>query len=588
METRATADPLIGDRLGDYLLLEEIGRGGMGVVYRALEEPLGRTVALKILAPSRSGHEEARRRFQREALSAAAIVHPNVLPVYRVDEAGDHAFITMQYVSGGSLAQVLAEQGPPPLATAVGIVAQVASGLDAAHEAGLVHRDVKPQNILIDASGHVWLTDFGTVRVTAEVASSLTRSGQMVGTIDYMSPEQIRGEAVGPSADVYGLACVAYRLLVGTVPFPRDDPVARMYAHLTEDPPDPSSMRSALPPEVGEVIRRGMAKDPHDRPQSAGAFASALGEACRDADATRDGAAPSGWGPTEPDDGDTTDIGDRPADVARARMPARPRPRMVLGAFAAAGIAIGAIGGYLAWSAGQPAAQSADGVTVVAAPAGLGVGSFGPVRWPYLLPSDWKAGSAPPRMATVNGDTRAIVWRGVRTRGGGQPADAVLIPTTAGTVGAQCTPSGPDCLAAAAGLALDSSVTPVAVRPSPDFARRVNSAGNRARRALDAAGASMAGATSTSAQAAAADALAKALGPVAAAIGPAPPGLAAPRSKLIGDIRRMQGAARGLAAAARASNSTAWASSGDALSGAARSFNTGVASLSKQGYRVER
>jgi DNA-binding beta-propeller fold protein YncE/predicted Ser/Thr protein kinase len=250
----------------------EVGRGGMGIIYRARDPELDRVRALKVLAAERSADDEFRERFRRESRQAASIEHPNVVPVYRAGEESGRLYLVMRFVDGPSLAEVLADRGRLRLDETVDLVQQVAAGLDAAHAAGLVHRDVKPANILLEADGRAFLGDFGISKL-AEAGDQLTSTGQFVGTVDYVAPEQLEGEAVDRRADVYSLACVAYHLLTGEPPFPRDTQLATMFAHANA--PRPEAGRD-VPSKVREVLRRGMAIDPDDRPLSAGEFAAEL------------------------------------------------------------------------------------------------------------------------------------------------------------------------------------------------------------------------------------------------------------------------------------------------------------------------
>jgi YVTN family beta-propeller protein len=252
----------------------ELGRGGMGVIYRARDPELDRLRALKVLAAERSTNEEFRERFRRESRQAAAIEHPNVVPVYRAGEEAGRLFLVMRLVDGPSLANLLAERGRLPLHETVTIVRQVAAGLDAAHAAGLIHRDVKPANVMLegqDPSWRVFLGDFGISKLAAS-GSDLTSTGRFVGTVDYVAPEQLEGGPVDRRADVYSLACVAYHLLAGEPPFRRDTQLATMFAHANAPRPAPEGMPSG----VVAALARGMAVQPSDRPGSAGEFAAEL------------------------------------------------------------------------------------------------------------------------------------------------------------------------------------------------------------------------------------------------------------------------------------------------------------------------
>ena len=260
--------PRIGTEFAGYRIEGLIGRGGMSVVYRAENARLGNTVALKLLAEELADDESFRERFVRESRTAARLNHPNIVTIY---DAGDEAgvlYIAMRYVEG-DLKQLLAREALP-ITTALGIVAQVGSALDAAHVRGLLHRDVKPANILLDASSepggvpHAYLADFGLTK-HLESRSGITASGQFVGTIDYMSPEQIEGREVDGRTDIYSLGCVLFECLAGTTPFRRETEVAVLWAHMRDDPPPVIELRPELPASVDLVIARATAKDPTNR-----------------------------------------------------------------------------------------------------------------------------------------------------------------------------------------------------------------------------------------------------------------------------------------------------------------------------------
>ena len=267
-----------GSRVAGYLLERLVGVGGMAAVYQARDERLGRVVALKVLA----GDEALRRRFVREARAVAAVDHPHIIPVYEAGEADGVQFIAMRFVAGGTLQGVIRDHGALPPRRAAAFISQVASALDAAHAEGLVHRDVKPGNILVDARRggpeHTYLTDFGIARAMLS-AGTLTNAGQFLGTPDYAAPEQINGHPVDGRADQYALGCVAYEVLSGTVPFVREMPLAVLYAHLSTSPSQVTLVRPDLPLIVNEVLNTALAKVPGARYPSCADFADALREA---------------------------------------------------------------------------------------------------------------------------------------------------------------------------------------------------------------------------------------------------------------------------------------------------------------------
>jgi hypothetical protein len=257
----------VGERVAHYRIMHQLGEGGMGVVLLARDEALGRNVALKLLSPRYADNVQFRARFTRESRLAAAIDHPNIIPIFEAGEAQEQLFIAMRYVDGPDLRRVLAEQGPLAPARAVATVEQVARALDAAHHAGLVHRDVKPGNVMIDPSegrDHCYLTDFGLTKNMSS-SSGYTETGQFVGTLHYMAPEQIDDRKVDGRADQYALACVLFECLAGFPPFRRDSDVALMYAHLNEPPPALCALRPELPPGVDTILARALAKAASDR-----------------------------------------------------------------------------------------------------------------------------------------------------------------------------------------------------------------------------------------------------------------------------------------------------------------------------------
>src|ERR1700761_4699488 len=270
----------LGSRIAGYLIEEQIGAGGMAVVFRARDEVLGRLAAVKLIAPAMADDEEFRARFLRESRAAAAVDSLHIIPVYAAGEADGLLYIATRFVPGGDLAALLRRSGGLLAPVRAGaLVAQVASALDAAHAAGLVHRDVKPQNILVDTiperPEHAFLSDFGLSKGTTS-STELTVSGQFLGTPDYSAPEQIKGGYVDGRTDQYALACVAFVLLTGQLPFHRSDALATMYAHVQDPVPPVTGLRPELPPGLDDVLARGLAKQAADRYDSCGELAAAL------------------------------------------------------------------------------------------------------------------------------------------------------------------------------------------------------------------------------------------------------------------------------------------------------------------------
>jgi ABC-type transport system substrate-binding protein len=286
-----------GSEFAGYRIESLLGRGGMSVVYLAHHLGLERKVAIKVLSPALAGDERFRDRFVRESRMAASLDHPNVIPIYEAGEADGRLFIAMRYVEGTDLKELIRESGPMAPVAALSILRQVAGGLDAAHERGLVHRDVKPANILIvgraeseqgggappgggqatggrSASAHAYLSDFGLTRRSSS-DSGITGTGQFVGTLDYAAPEQFEGKSPDARTDVYALGCVLFEMLSGHPPYKAEFDAALMFAHLSEAPPKVTAERPDLPIAIDDVVATAMAKDPDDRYQSAGELAHA-------------------------------------------------------------------------------------------------------------------------------------------------------------------------------------------------------------------------------------------------------------------------------------------------------------------------
>jgi len=265
------AELALGSTFAGHRIDSIAGRGGMGVVYRATDLTLDRPVALKLIAPTLARDPVFRARFERECRLAAALDHPHVVPIFHAGAERGALYVTMRYVEGTDLRALLAEEHRLEPSRAVEIVTRVADALTEAHRHGLVHRDVKPANVLLatrDGSEHAFLTDFG---ITKERVgdTGLTKTGFAVGTADYMAPEQAKGVDVDSRADIYALGCILYRALTGAVLYDKDSDVEKMWAHIHEPPPALLDVRPELPPALGDAVERALAKAPGDRQQTA-------------------------------------------------------------------------------------------------------------------------------------------------------------------------------------------------------------------------------------------------------------------------------------------------------------------------------
>lgn len=269
---------MVGSVVAGHRIERLVGKGGMGVVYEATELALERPVALKVISPELANDVTFRRRFIAESKRAAAIDHPNVIPVYRADKAAGVLFQTMRLVVGEDLRSVIVREGALDPARVARITLQVASALDAAHARGVVHRDVKPANVLLAEGDHVYLTDFGLSKRTGGQDESSVSTG-LVGTLNYISPEQIRGAPVNARTDVYGLGCVVFKMLTDSVPFDVETEEAKMWAHLSTPPPALDELRPGLPAGLAEAVAAALRKEPDQRPASAGEFARAIADA---------------------------------------------------------------------------------------------------------------------------------------------------------------------------------------------------------------------------------------------------------------------------------------------------------------------
>jgi len=267
-------DITVGQRLGKYQILGEIGRGGMATVYKAFDTGLQRHVALKVLLPRLAADDQVLRRFEREATTAANLKHPNIVTIHDVGSADGYHFLVMELLEGCTLREEIRARGAMLPARAAYIASQVASALDYAHQQGLIHRDVKPSNIILGREDHTTLTDFGLVR--AAHSARLTEAGATVGTLEYMAPEQLGGDEIDWRSDVYSLGVVVYELLVGRTPFTGDTPFSLMQKVMYEPPPPLENLVPTLSSSVGRVVAQALSKSAADRFRTAGEFAAAL------------------------------------------------------------------------------------------------------------------------------------------------------------------------------------------------------------------------------------------------------------------------------------------------------------------------
>jgi serine/threonine protein kinase len=268
---------LIGKAWGRFQIIEERGRGGMAVVYKAYDGILQRTVALKVLLPLLAANEEFNQRFRREAITAANLKHPNIVVIYDVGSHEKFQYIVMEYLEGPTLQQEIRQKGALPFARVMYIIGQLADALDYAHQLGLVHRDIKPANIIIGTQDHITLTDFGLVKAAS--GSKITGEGAAMGTLKYMSPEQAVGKTLDFRSDIYSLGVVVYEMLVSETPFTGTTPYQTLHELIYEPPPPLSRRNPRVKPEVEQVVLQALAKEPARRFRTSGQFARALAKA---------------------------------------------------------------------------------------------------------------------------------------------------------------------------------------------------------------------------------------------------------------------------------------------------------------------
>jgi hypothetical protein len=438
-----------GTQIAGYQVEAEIGRGGMAIVYRALDSKLGRPVALKILAPRLAEDESFRRRFIHESRAAAAVDHPNIVPVFEAGEADGCLFIAMRYVGTGDVRTLLERQGRLGVPRVIAIISQVSSALDVAHSRGLVHRDVKPANILLAESSdgrsvHVYLSDFGLSKLTL-APTGLTSTGQFMGTLDYVAPEQIEGKAVDGRADLYALACATVEMLTGAPPFRRAENMALMWAQLSEPPPVLSERCPDLPPALDQVIIRALAKAPSDRYRTCMEFAAALQAAALVQPAA--GAWGASLGQVRPPTEQAYLPGAQHTVLDAAAVPAMDSAQPP-GAAGPSGFPAAAAGLSLAGLAEQadPGGQSGFPVAPVA-PADLAGRPVQPVSPTQTgmpgqaissAPSPWSPSAAHPPTSAVPGSAAP----GSAFPGSAFPGSAQARPASAGSVSPGSPPSG--------------------------------------------------------------------------------------------------------------------------------------------------
>jgi serine/threonine protein kinase len=276
MWNRDSRERDVGDTLGRYRLESLLGEGGMGLVFKAVRDD-GEVVALKLLKLELSDDDVFKQRFKQEARAAAEVENEHLVPILEASEADGRDYLAVAYVEGATLEAVLTERGPLPADAAARVASGIAEGLDALHAAGIVHRDIKSSNIIIDTEGTALLTDFGLAKGRAYTV--LTRPGQVMGTLDYLAPELIKGRPAEPASDVYALGCTVFETVTGRTPFADKTLFQVGLAHLEEPPPDPSVLQPSLSPDFSRAVLTALAKEPADRPSPASAYAAMLREA---------------------------------------------------------------------------------------------------------------------------------------------------------------------------------------------------------------------------------------------------------------------------------------------------------------------
>jgi non-specific serine/threonine protein kinase len=447
--------PQIGSEIAGYRLDSLISRGGMGVVYIAEDVRMGRKVALKLLAADLVDEERFRERFLRESRTAAGIDHPNVIPIYDAGDADGLLFIAMRYVDGPDLRLMLRQEGPLELSRAVSIATQAASALSAAHARGLVHRDVKPANILMmprgptETTDHIYLTDFGLAKHTSSV-SGLTATGQFLGSVSYIAPEQAEGKHVDGRTDVYGLGCVLFECIAGQPPFRKEGDVATVMAHLRDAAPSVTEFRRDCPIPLAEVVAKTLEKAPDDRYQSCEELIAALGKAAKsiaDEPVSRTISSPviSAIDDSRDSEADTGRVAAGAADVPEpvtaepvqagspSTAPADGGSRRWLAFAIGSAVALGAGGGLAVLLAGgddkgkpettlSSSATSGGAATTTEAPAKAGTGTWRELRRMPLARQQLAAAAASGRIWLVGGLTGETTVQATRESTAYDPA----------------------------------------------------------------------------------------------------------------------------------------------------------------------
>jgi hypothetical protein len=582
----------------------------MGAVYEATQLSLSRRVALKLLAPHLGEDPVFRERFRREGVIQAALDHPHIVPIYEAGESEHGLFLAMRLVRGANLKDLIVSSSLDGR-RAVAVLRQAAGALDAAHAAGLVHRDVKPQNVLVAEGDYTYLADFGLTKAPGE--GGLTASGQQVGSLDYISPEQIRGEQVTPRSDLYAFGVVFYEALAGAVPYQRDSDAALMYAHLEQEPPALSSRRPDVPAAVDAAVARALAKDPAERPSSA----TALVDEIEDALAGAAVGAPVAAAEAPVASATVVDIPmRRPVTPPPVSAPVRRSRRLALAAVGATALALagGALGGRTAGEVTSIPAERAAGAGFdvlvphgwsvrpgavagfpLKSPTTLGRGGKALItvgasssQHPSLLPAAVRRGLKPalaPQLVRL-GELDAYHYE--RLSLATSELAAYLVPTTKGTLAVVCAATEAD---ACAGVAASLRIEGKTLRPGPAPATA---------RALDGAIASLAKSRSAAARELAAAKKSAGQGAAAARAGTAyrraattvsrvavKPFERAAFARVVQDLRAASAAWQRLAAAARAEEVDAYAAAGAAVKTAEKRSANAVRALAAYGYQAK-